>query len=97
MKSLEILIAKAGADKARLQNQLSNKGYLDGSNLVSPFEQGLVSEENCYEGDIISTPRSLMSIMDLKSIYIEAEIPDEFIGVIKTDAKVSIVPVADSS
>jgi HlyD family secretion protein len=97
MKSLEILIAKAGADKARLQNQLSNKGYLDGSNLVSPFEQGLVSEVNCYEGDIISTPRSLMSIMDLKSIYIEAEIPEEFIGEIKTDAKVIIVPVADSS
>ena len=97
MRSLEISIAKAGADKARLQNQLSNKDYLNGNSLISPFEQGLVSEVNCYEGDIISTPRSLISIMDLQSIYIEAEIPEEFIGDIKPEAKVIIVPVADSS
>lgn len=96
MKSLEISIAKAEAEKSLIKNQLNSKNYLSGNNIISPFEKGLVSEVNCYEGDSISTPRSLLSIMDMQSMYIEAEIPEEFIGDIKLNAKVIIVPVADS-
>lgn len=97
IKGLEILTARTTADRAQLQNQLENKVYLDGSNLISPFAQGLVAEVNCFEGDSINPPRSLMKLMDLESIYIEAVLPEEFIGDIKTNAQVIIVPLADSS
>lgn len=95
IKSLEISIAKARADQGQLRKQLG-KNYLKGSSLLSPFEQGLVSEVNCYEGEMVSTPRSMISIMDLNSLYVEAEIPEEFIGDIKPDARVTIIPVADT-
>ena len=65
--------------------------------MVSPFDQGLVYELNCQAGQTTDPARSLLSIMDLQTIYAEAEIPEEFIGDVKLGAAVVIVPVADSN
>ncbi len=97
VKNLEISIAAAQSELTRLNNKLYGNPHLKGNALVSPFRQGLVYQLNCQTGQTTDPARSLLSIMDLQTIYAEAEIPEEFIGDVKPDAAVRIVPVADSS
>lgn len=97
IKNVEISISAARSELARLNNKLYGNPHLKGNALVSPFAQGLVYELNCQAGQTTDAARSLLSIMDLLTIYAEAEIPEEFIGDVRMDAVVVIVPVADSS
>lgn len=97
IKNVEISISAANSESARLKNKLYGNPHLKGNALVSPFQQGLVYELNCQAGQTTDAARSLLSIMDLQTIYAEAEIPEEFIGDVKMDAAVVMVPVADSS
>ncbi|KUG05147.1 putative co/zn/cd efflux system membrane fusion protein [hydrocarbon metagenome] len=97
IKSLEISISAAQSKLSRLNGKLYESPYLNGSVIMSPFQQGLIYQLNCSTGQAIDPNRSILSIMDLQTIYVEAEIPEEFIGEVKLEAEVVIVPVSDSS
>lgn len=97
IKNLEISISAANSELNRLNNKLQGKPYLNNNTIISPYPQGLVYQLNCSTGQNIDSTRSILTIVDLQTIYVEAEIPEEFIGDVKLEAEVIIIPVADSS
>ncbi|KPU45670.1 p-hydroxybenzoic acid efflux pump subunit AaeA [Oxobacter pfennigii] len=74
-----------------------NRNYIIQNNIISELQNGLVYEIGYKSGDIISTDKKLLSIMDLDGLFIDVNIAEEFIKDVKPGAKVIIHPVADSS
>jgi HlyD family secretion protein len=75
----------------------SKKSYLSGNAVVSDADDGIVYEIGYTEGDYITTARKLCSLMDLGSLIVEANIPEEFAKDVKIGSKADIVPIADNS
>lgn len=73
------------------------KPYLKGSDIVSDVADGVVCDIGCVDGDIAGPDKKILSIMDLNSLVIVAEVPEEFIKDVKLGAKAVIVPTADKS
>ena len=84
------------ADLKLLNSKLA-KPYLKGSDIVSDVESGLVYEIGYVQGDVASSQKKLLSIMDLGSLVVDANVPEEFIRDVKIGALVNITPTADKS
>lgn len=77
-----------------------NKSYLKEKYIVCNIPNGLVYDIGYEEGDQIVLglqPKKVLSIMDLKSILVQADVPEEFIKEVRTGADVLIIPEADKS
>lgn len=74
-----------------------DKPYFSGSDVISDIEKGLVYEIGYTQGDIAGPQKKLLSLLDLDSLVVEANVPEEFIKDVKAGAGVLIVPVADKA
>lgn len=74
-----------------------DKSYISGDNIVSNLTSGIVEAINVKKGTIISgqTVQNVISLIDADSIYVSAEVPEEFIGEISANSKVYIVPTSN--
>lgn len=81
---------------AAMKDKLS-KSYMNGENIVSDVDNGVVFDLGYQAGDIISTSKKAMSIMNLDGMIVRANVSEEFIKDVKLGAKVNIIPVADKS
>ena len=79
-----------------LENKL-HKPYISNSDVVSDVKNGIVYDIGYVQGDIASPQKKLMSILDLDSLQIIANIPEEFYKDVKIGSAASISPVADKS
>lgn len=74
-----------------------NKPYIKGNAIVSEFENGLVQGITLVPGNILSPSMKLFSVVDLNSLVVEADIPENQVKYAKVGSAVTIVPVADTS
>ena len=89
----------------RLQNQLENleyklysRNYLKEDQVVLDIPKGVVQGVNCANGDVVtknSDDLTLITIMDLNDVIIEADVPEEFIKDVNKGAQVKIIPLAN--
>ena len=93
-KSLESSLLEA--DLKLLDSRLA-KSYIQGSDIISDVKNGLVYEIGYVQGDIASPQRKLLSIMDMDSLVVTANVPEEFIKDVKIGSSVNIIPTADKT
>jgi multidrug resistance efflux pump len=79
-----------------LQKQ-SKRSFISGNAVVSDVADGIVFEIGYTEGDYIGKDKKLCGLLDLDSLIVEANIPEEFAKDAKVGSKADIVPVADTS
>jgi HlyD family secretion protein len=73
-----------------------NKPYLNGNQIVSNVENGIVKNITVENGTILGSDSKqilVMDIIDRDSAYISAEVDEEYISGITLDSSVRIVPV----
>ena len=75
---------------------LSQFEYIDGNLLVSDVKNGIIQEISGTEGEVVATGMTLVKILDLDSLVVEAGVPEEFIKEIEIDSEAKIKPLADS-
>ena len=82
----------------KLLNNKLIKPYINGSDIISDVGNGLVYDIwDDAAGDIADPQKKLLSLMNLDSLIIEANVPEEFIKDVKTGAEVEITPTADKT
>ena len=90
-------------DLKRMKDKL-NQSFLQGNIIVADYANAVVYDVNCAAGYSVGTSdtsgnaqQKLLSIMDLNSLYISANVAEEFIKDVRIGAAVTILPVADNS
>lgn len=76
-----------------LKNKL-NQDILDNNMLISNIDNGVVSEISYIEGDYLTTDKKVLTIYDVNSYIVQANVPEEFIKDVKENAEVEIIPSA---
>lgn len=84
------------SDLAAMKDKL-NKSYIKGSDIISNVNHGIVYDIGYVPGDIVSPDKKVLSLLNLDSLIVEANIPEEFIKSVKMNADVDIIPQADKS
>jgi multidrug resistance efflux pump len=74
-----------------------NKGYISENDIVCTMENGIVYDLGYKAGDPINPEKKLLSLMNLDTLVVKANVAEEFIKDVKPGAKVEIIPVADKS
>ena len=60
--------------------------------LYAPFDNCVVEDINCDEGDIITEPKMILSLLNLDTLVIEAKVPEDKIKYVKVGAKAMVKP-----
>lgn len=74
-----------------------NRSYLSRNNIICTMENGIVYELGYKAGDSVIPEKKLLSLMDMDTIVVNANVPEEFIKDVKLGAKVEIIPIADKN
>ncbi|KUO49418.1 MAG: hypothetical protein APF76_08590 [Desulfitibacter sp. BRH_c19] len=90
-------IALIESDLVNMQNKLLKDYVINGKEIISNVEKGVIYELGYLPGDSIELGTKLFSIIDLDTIVVEADVSEEFIKEIKVGAKATIIPLADRS
>lgn len=93
-KSIEASLLES---ELTLMNSRLEKPYMKGSDIVSTLSDGLVYELGYTPGDVTGPQKKVLSLMNLDSLVVEANVPEEFIKDVKEGAEVTITPAADKS
>jgi len=72
-------------------------GFMKNNSIISGIEHGIVSEIGYMPGAYVNPQSKILRIMNLDSLVIEANVDEQFISMVKKDAKVHILPEADRS
>lgn len=103
-KEVQLKQQKYTAAVAKLDFDLmSSKGqkpYLYGNSIVSNLNHGIVKKISVVKGSALGTQyvaQEVIDLIDVDSIFVSAEVPEEFIEQISQSSKVFIVPTANKS
>ncbi len=91
-------LASAAQNDLNIMTRKANKPYLSGNNVISNLDYGIVREISVVRGSALGTQyaaQKVISLIDGSSIYISAEVPEEFIRQISAESKAVIVPTAN--
>lgn len=88
IKSLE-------SDLAQLKDKL-NKSYIKDNKIVSDYKNGLVKDLSPITGDPVQPNVKLLNLVDMDSLVVVADVPEDFIKDVKIGAEVEILPLSDS-
>jgi HlyD family secretion protein len=86
-------------DLRRMKQKL-NQSFLKGNVIVSDYPKAVVYDISCAAGYTVGVgenQQKLLSIMNLDSLYVLADVAEEFIKDVKLGKKATIIPVADNS
>ena len=87
-------IARLEADLAALRRD-AGRSYLDGPRVVSDLDRAIVTDVAVHRGDPVGQGRLVLRLVDLNSLIVEADVPEEFIRGVRLGAPVTIIPLAD--
>lgn len=73
------------------------RSYISGNNIVSDTDNGIVFEIGYKPGDMVSPTKKVLSIMNLDTMVVKADVAEEFIKDVKMGANAEILPIADKS
>ncbi len=74
------------------------KPYLLGNQIISNLDHAIVKEISVVKGSALGTQyaaQKVISLIDSSSLYVSAEVPEEFISRISVGSKVEIIPTAN--
>ncbi|WP_027622196.1 HlyD family secretion protein [Acetivibrio clariflavus] len=81
----------------KLMNDKVNKSYIIQNTIVSDVDNAIVYGLNCVKGESVQNSKRLFSLVNINSIVVEANVPEEFINDIKLNSEVTIIPQADKT
>ena len=70
---------------------------IEGDALTFPFEDGVVTELTLSAGDRLEAGRTAFRAIDLQTLFVEADVLEEFVRDVSVGASVEIIPIADRS
>jgi len=73
-----------------LKDKLVKSNFVNENQVVSSFDNGVVTEVDSKEGDFVNRTNKIMTITDLGSRIVTADIAEEFVGRIKEGQTVEI-------
>ncbi len=82
-------------------NIMTGKGqkpYLSGNHIISNLDDAIVKDISVVKGSALGTQyaaQKVISLIDSSSLYVSAEVPEEFISRISVGSKVEIIPTAN--
>lgn len=90
---------KIEADKQELDilKKKIKQSYLSGENIVCDLDNAVVSDIAYKAGDIISPAQKVLTLQDLNSLVVVANIDEEFIKDVQKDKSVTIIPKSNTS
>jgi HlyD family secretion protein len=98
LKVLKEKVAVLEYDLNRMRRKL-DQSFLKGNVIVSDFTNAVVYDINCAAGYTVGMgdyqQQKLLSIMNLDSLYVSAEVAEEFIKDVKVGMAAVITPLAD--
>ena len=96
---LAIQNEKAAAAESEIRQMKSkiNRSFISGNNIICTVENGIVYDIGYKAGDKINPEKKLLSLMDMDTIVVKADVAEEFIKDVKPGAGVEIIPAADKS
>lgn len=89
-------VANIERELERLKNKMIQP-YLKENNIITQLNDGIVYEIKPVEGDNVSEGSNIISVLDAKQMYIEADIAEKNGKDVKVGANVIIKPLADKS
>ena len=75
----------------------ADRPHLDGARVVADIDRATVAEVAVGRGDPVGPGRLVLRLVDLESLIVEADVPEEFIRDVRIGAPVTIIPLADTS
>ncbi len=87
-------VARLESDVAALRRN-AERPFLDGSRVVVDLDRAIVTDLSVHRGDPVGPGRLLLRLVDLGSLIVEADVPEEFIRDVRVGAPVTIIPLAD--
>ncbi len=87
-------VARLEADVAALRRDVE-RPFLDGTRVVVDLDRAIVTDLTVHRGDSVGPGRLLLRLVDLDSLIVEADVPEEFIRDVRMGAPVTIIPLAD--
>lgn len=74
-----------------------NKGYLINNVITTDIQNGLVYDLGYLPGDVVDPEKKVFSVLNLESLFVQADVAEEFIKDVRLNALARIVLVADKS
>ena len=95
--NIEIQKAQIAAYEQEMEQLLSlaRMPFITGNRIISDVENGIVNEITGSEGESALNGVTLVKILDLDTLVVEAGVPEEFIKEIHLESVASIKPLAD--
>ena len=81
-----------------IKSSKMQKNYLSGNSIISNLNHGIVKEISVVNGSVLGAqyaPQKVITLIDADSIYVSAEVPEEFITQISPNSEVLVIPTAD--
>lgn len=79
-QSLENRMTRLQDELKRLEDKYSKANFVNGNQIISTIDNGVVSEVGSKEGSYVDREISVITIVDLDSRIVRADIAEEFIG-----------------
>jgi len=79
-QSMENKMTRLQDELQRLEDKYKKANFVNGNQIVSTIENGVVSEVGSKEGSYVDREVSVLTIVDLDSRIVRADIAEEFIG-----------------
>lgn len=87
-------IAVVASELQRMKEK-SNKEYIQKNTIVANIDNGIVYDINYQAGDLIDASKKILSLLNLDTMIVEAEVAEEFIRDVKVGADVEIIPLSN--
>lgn len=84
-------------DQLKLLKNKLKPSYIKGNQIVCEFENAMVQDIRLVSGNLLSPGMKLFSLVDLSSLIVEADIPENKIKLAQVGSPVTIIPVSDES
>ena len=80
----------------QMKNKINTSNIL-GNNIVCDIENGIIYELGYKAGDMVDSDAKILSVLNLDTLVVKADVAEEFIKDVRLGANVEIVPVADKA
>ncbi|MCR6544183.1 HlyD family secretion protein [Dehalobacterium formicoaceticum] len=83
--------------RVRSMEEKISKSYFSGNDIISDLDQGVIAQINCVTGNVLGegNDTSILRIMDMGSIQVVADVPEEFIDEVQLGAQCEITSYHD--
>ena len=89
-------IATLEEDFKQMKDKI-NKGYIKQNEIISDMDNGVVYDISYVQGNRFDVSKKLLSLLDLNSLVIQADVAEDFIKDVKLGADVIIIPQMDKA